>query len=230
MKRFIQACIALFVLFHLLPGYAQKTYVGVKGGANFADLEITFEDEPSSNHDVQSKTLFGAGGIFGITLNKLFSIQLEPMVILKGGVYTEPSISDLNVKSSYLELPLLLKVGVGEKIRPYILAGPSIGFVLASKAETKMAGIVLEADMLDMLKRTEFGAVFGAGLSVPVWKGSVFIEGRYALGLTNMNKGGTLNFKVGNLVLPGPETVPGDEIKSMGIHIMMGDQLSLAGK
>lgn len=117
---------------YFLPVHAQKTYVGVKGGVNFADLEIAFEDEPSSDHNVQSRTLFGA--------------------------------------------------------------------------------------------------VFGAGLSVPVWKGSLFIEGRYALGMTNMNKGGMIELTVGDFVIPGPETDPGDEIKSLGIQIMAGYQLPLGGK
>lgn len=230
MKRFTRVFVVLLLIFYFLPVHAQKTYVGVKGGVNFADLEIAFEDEPSSDHNVQSRTLFGAGAVFGITLNKLISIQLEPMVILKGGVYTEPSTSDLNVKTSHLELPLLLKVGIGEKIRPYILAGPTIGFILASNVETEMAGLILEGDLMEILNRTEFGAVFGAGLSVPVWKGSLFIEGRYALGMTNMNKGGLIELTVGDFVIPGPETDPGDEIKSLGIQIMAGYQLPLGGK
>lgn len=230
MQRCTYAFVVLLLIFHLLPVHAQNTYVGVKGGVNFADLDIVFEDQSLSDHDVQSRTLFGAGGIIGITLSELFSVQLEPMFILKGGIYTEPSISDLNVQSSHLELPLLLKVGIGEKIRPYILAGPAVGFLLASTVETEMAGLALEGDLTEILNRTEFGAIFGAGLSVPVWKGSFFIEGRYALGMTNLNKGGMVEFRIGDFVIPGPETDPEDEIKSLGIQIMAGYQLPLGGK
>ena len=136
----------------------------------------------------------------------------------------------MNVESSHLELPLLFKVGIGDKIRPYLLAGPTIGFVLSSQIETEMAGLLLKGDLMDILNRTEFGAVFGAGLSVPVWKGSVFIEGRYALGFSNLNKGGSIDFTVGDFVIPGPDTDPADELKTMGIQIMAGYQLPLGGK
>jgi len=93
-----------------------------------------------------------------------------------------------------------------------------------------MASLTWVGDLTEILKRTEYGAVFGAGMSFPVWKGSAFIEGRYALGLTNLNKGGSVNLTNGSLVLSGPETDPRDEIKTKGLQIMVGYQLPLGAE
>ncbi len=206
--------------------YAQWS-IGIMGGPNFADLEINFVDNTITDYDVQSRTLFGVGGFFGIYLNEYLSIQLELMYVEKGGVFTQPSIPDMRIKSNQIELPLILKAGIGENIRPYIIGGVFLSFVLDATVETELAGLSLEGDLTEILKKTEFGAVFGTGISIPVWKGSAFIEGRYALGLTNLNKGGNINLTNGNLLVAGPQTDPQDEIKTIGIQIMLGYQLPL---
>ena len=73
----------------------------------------------------------------------------------------------------------------------------------------------------------EFGFLIGAGMSIPVWYGSLLIEGRYTLGLTNLNKGGEMNLKSGNLVVAGIQTDPEDEIKTKGVQIILGYQLPI---
>ena len=229
MKSSLCGFITVLSITLVMPVQAQKTYVGVLGGMNFADLKIVFEDQTLTDHDVQSRTLFGVGGFFGISLNEYLSVQLEPMYVSKGGVYTKPSIPDMTISSSQLEVLLLLKGEIGEQVRPYILAGPFVSFVLEASLKASMGGREFEGNLLEILKRTEYGALFGAGISIPAWKGYAFIEGRYALGLTNMNKGGSLDLTDGSVVVAGPTTVPGDEIKTMGVQIMVGYQLSLGG-
>jgi hypothetical protein len=135
----------------------------------------------------------------------------------------------MNVKSSQLELQLLLKAGMGKLIHPYIFAGPSMSYVLSANLNLDLAGHRFEGDLMKILKRTEYGAVFGSGISVPVWKGSAFIEGRYGLGLSNLNKGGRADLTSGNLLV-SLDTLPGDELKTMGIQIMVGYQVPLGGE
>jgi hypothetical protein len=227
MKNSLYIFVAVLIITLGVSVHAQKAYVGVLGGANFADLKINFVDNTITDYDVQSRTLFGIGGFFGIYLNDYLSIQLEPMFLGKGGVFTQHSIQDMQIKSNQVELPLILRAGIGENIRTYIIGGVFLSFVLDATLETELAGISLEGDLTEILKKTEFGTVFGAGISIPVWKGSAFIEGRYALGLTNLNKGGNINLTNGNLVVAGIQTDPEDEIKTMGIQIMLGFQLPL---
>ena len=102
-----------------------------------------------------------------------------------------------------------------------------MSFVLNASIEVELAGRTWEGDLAQILKGSEFGALFGAGIRLQVWKSVIFLEGRYALGLTNLNKGGSLNLTSGGLVLSGPQTDPQDEIKTKGIQIMVGFQYPL---
>jgi hypothetical protein len=230
MKRPFCGFVMLFLTTASVQVHAQNAYIGVVGGVNFADLDLEFMDKTITGYDIQSLALFGIGGFFGISVNEHLSIQLEPMYLQKGGLYTRPPGADMRLQSNQLELPLLLKAGIGEKVRPYILGGVFVSFVLKSSIEVEMAGRTWVGDPTEFLKKTEYGAVFGAGISFPVWKGSTFIEGRYALGLTNVNKGGSMNLTNGSLVLSGPQTDPRDEITTKGWQIMVGYQLPLGAE
>ena len=227
MIRSVSAFVAAFVIAYVMPVHAQTPYLGVIGGVHFADLNLEFVDKSITNYDVQSRTLFGAGGIIGISVNEYLSLQLEPMYLQKGGIYTRPPTPDMRIGSNHIELPLLVKAGIGDKVRPYIMGGVSMSFVLNASIEVELAGRTWEGDLAQILKGSEFGALFGAGISLQVWKSVIFLEGRYALGLTNLNKGGSLNLTSGGLVLSGPQTDPQDEIKTKGIQIMVGFQYPL---
>jgi len=228
MKRIMTLYTIMIISLLMNTAYAQWS-IGILGGPNFADLEIVFNNETSTNHDIKSETMFGVGGFLGLSLNEYLSVRLEPMYLKKGGIFTEPSIPDISIESNQLELSLIFKVGIGKEIQPYILGGVSISFVLDASIETESAGLLLVGDLTEIIKRTEYGAVFGAGISIPVWEGSAFIEGRYVMGLSNLNKGGTVNLTYDNLVVAGPQTDPQDEIKTKGFQIMLGYQLPLGG-
>jgi hypothetical protein len=229
MKQVRYGVIAFLMATLAVSVHAQETYVGILGGLHFADAKLVFEDDPTSDHDFNARTLFGVGGFIGLSLNDYMSIQFEPMFLQKGGIYTEPSTQDMNVKSSQLELQLLLKAGMGKLIHPYVFAGPFMSFLLNANVNLELAGHRFEGDLSKILKRTEYGAVFGTGVSVPLWKGSAFIEGRYGLGLSNLNKGGQLDLTSGNLIV-SLDTQPGDNLKTMGIQIMVGYQVPLGGE
>jgi hypothetical protein len=229
MKQVRYGVIAFLMATLAVSVRAQETYVGILGGLHFADAKLVFENDPTSDHDFNARTLFGVGGFIGLSLNDYMSIQFEPMFLQKGGIYTEPSTQDMNVKSSQLELQLLLKAGMGKLIHPYVFAGPFMSFLLNANVNLELAGHRFEGDLSKILKRTEYGAVFGTGVSVPLWKGSAFIEGRYGLGLSNLNKGGRADLTSGNLIV-SLDTLPGDDLKTMGIQIMVGYQVPLGGE
>lgn len=228
-KKLLSLIVSVFILTFSEQVLAQKVYAGVLGGLNFADLSIDFADMTHTGSEVSSRTLFGIGGLIGINLNEFLSIQLEPLFVQKGGLYMEPSIPDMQLTSNQIDVPLIFKAGIDEKIQPYLLGGVYLSFVLDASLETELANLSLEGDLTEILNRTEFGALIGAGVSIPVWYGSLLIEGRYTWGLTNLNKGGEMNLKSGSLVVAGIQTDPDDEIKTMGIQIMLGYQLPIGG-
>jgi hypothetical protein len=61
----------------------------------------------------------------------------------------------------------------------------------------------------------------GAGVRFPLGKGSAFLEGRYTFGLSNINKGGTLEFESGSIAI-AEEVEAHDELSTKGFQIMVG--------
>lgn len=227
MKKSIYISVVLLVICSTVPIEAQKAYAGLLGGSNFADLDINFADDAITDYDVLSRTMFSFGGFLGIYLNESISIQLEPAFIEKGGVFRVSAGPELRIKSKQIDLPLIFKVEFGDMIRPYITGGGYISFVLDADVETELAGMLWKGDFTKVLNATEYGIVLGAGINIPVWYGSLLLEGRYSFGLTNLNKGGNLYFTNSNLVADGITTDPADEIKTIGIQILLGYQLPI---
>jgi hypothetical protein len=105
-----------------------------------------------------------------------------------------------------------------------------MSLLLDANMKIDLVGREWEGDLMQVLRRTEYGILFGAGVGIQAWNGSLFVEGRYALGLTNVNKGGSFDVRYGGVVADRITTDPKDEIKTRGILIMVGFQLPLDGK
>jgi hypothetical protein len=163
---------------------------GILGGLNLANL--TVDPEPTGI-SLDNLTGFGVGGVFNIEFAGGFCIQAEPMY-LQGGAQTtisEQGISvDLKIKVDYISIPVLFTYvfQTGEnRIQPYIFAGPGLGFLMSANASGEAGGITADLDIKDSLKTIDFNALFGAGVNIPVGVNTIFVEGRYSLGLTNIN-------------------------------------------
>lgn len=219
MKRRIRAMILILILSLTFPLGAQIR-LGAVGGLNFADLETSGEPE------VSTRTVFVIGTVLEIGLSRNFILHMEPMYIQKGGRVEagEDITSDPGgrVKSSFIEFPIFLKVTYGSRIRPYVMAGPSIGYLLSSNIELDAFGLAFEGDMKEVTKRVDFGLGFGGGIAIPMGIFSVFLEGRYTVGLTNLQKGGTIEVSAGPLVVPIPFDEDESKYKNRGFQIMIG--------
>jgi hypothetical protein len=218
MKKLSVVMMALSVLFMIMPATAQNR-IGIIGGLNLANLSIkgTGEDLNLSN-----LTAFGVGGVLDLALSQSVSLRFEPMYLQKGA-QDEESSSGVNVetkvKLDYLEVPALFKIAFGTgTTQPYLLAGPTMGFLLSAKTTLKASGqgvnIDEEEDIKEFLKSTDFGLNFGAGISFPAGNNAIFVEGRYGLGLTNIND--------------DPDD-PDTDVKTKGIQVMGGITFPLGG-
>jgi len=70
-----------------------------------------------------------------------------------------------------------------------------------------------EQDIKDDIKSIDFGLAFGGGVSLPMGNNTVFVEGRYSLGLSDIND----------------DSSDDTEIKTKGIQIMAGITFPLGG-
>ncbi len=209
MKKMIILVVALFTLIAVLPATAQVNF-GVIGGLNLANLSV----DPDAGVDISNRTAFGIGGILSFGVGETLALQLEPMFLQKGA---KLKLSDLGftleaeIKVSYIEVPAMLKFAFGSgDTKPYVMAGPTVGYLLSAKVKDDME----EQDIKDDVKNIDFGLAFGGGVSLPMGNNTLFVEARYSLGLSDIND--------------DPDD-PDTSIKTKGIQIMAGITFPLGG-
>jgi hypothetical protein len=188
---------------------AAESRIGILGGVNFA----TLHEAPAEEGLFSTRSLFEAGAVVDLGIGGRFSLRFEPMFLVKGSDVSfalsgpPPSAPNGALRLSYVELPVLLRVSFGTgSFRPYLLTGPTVGYLTNAKAQDLASG--QEMDVLDTFKRTDVGASFGGGFSVPLGGARVFLEGRYSLGFKNILK-------------ETPDTA-GSTLKTRGVQVAAG--------
>ena len=92
--------------------------------------------------------------------------------------------AELELKLEYFEVPMMVKFDLGTSdTKPYLMVGPTIGFNMSAK----LKAAELEVDIKEDIESVDFGVGFGAGVNVPMGNNSIFLEARYALGLTDID-------------------------------------------
>ncbi len=127
------------IIFTVLGAEAQKARVGIKAGANFANLDQVGNPDGKTGFHGGLYAELGAGG---------FSIMPEVLFSTKGAK---------DVDLSYVEIPILLKKSFAKVLNFHL--GPQFGFL--TKAEST------NRDIKDTLKSSDISAVFGLGLDLP---------------------------------------------------------------
>lgn len=140
-----------------MNAFGQGITFGVKAGANFSNLKISFDSEGASPDGATSIYL---GGLIDVGLSEKMHFQPELLYSIEGA-------KDADV--SYVNIPLMLKYYLVEGFN--IQAGPQVGILVDAEGGT------------DGLKGTNFGLNFGAAFEVV---GGFFADARYNLGLSNI--------------------------------------------
>jgi hypothetical protein len=186
---------------------AQKTEVhfGVLAGAAFAKV-----GGKDATGDIKTRVGIAAGGFVNIGVSKNFAIEPEALFVQKGAKRTESGTAS-NLKLSYVEVPVLLKVrfaGASKgTVVPHLYAGPYLGFKAGCHLSATSGSITASAKCEDSpfdfkVKSTDFGATFGGGVDV----GRAIIDVRYDLGFS----------KIGND--PGGD----NDIKNRVFYLLVG--------
>ena len=190
-------------------GFCQ-TNVGIKAGYTNSGLS-NLEDDEFGEFKRGGGLLVGVIGQFGITEN--LSVVAEANLHQKSqkseGSFDFFGISttfESTTTINYLEIPVLLRFTTGEDLMFFGNVGPSFGYALGGKAkgETTVAGETTSTDgkikfdtepenymgddiYVDGFNRVEVGVSIGAGIQKAVGPGSLVVEARYGLGLTDTN-------------------------------------------
>lgn len=208
----------LFLVLALLMGVAQvwgqsRFDAGVLGGVNFS--RIASDELEQSGTDFSNRTAFGAGAVFDWRFAENFSLRSEPMYLQKGSKLQNNAAANTEgtLKTAYFSVPVFLKYNIESRaVRPYLMAGPSVDFLLTAKQKFGNN----EEDVKDDFKDVEFALNFGGGLNIPAGNSSLFVEARYDFGLNDINE--------------ARESVDEDaEVKSRGILLLAGVTIPLGG-
>lgn len=203
--------------------------IGLKGGANFGNVYMTDALDDLAP-DFKSATGAVAGGVAEISFGKYFAVQPEVNWVQKGFRFTQdinvpigkfdiPAGVQAQIKTNYIEMPLLAKAKVGnDVIQAYAVLGPSFGYAMNGKLITRTRFLFefdpintnLNFESLDY-NRFEVSAVGGVGMQVNFNGGKWFADARYTQGLTQL-----YNFPVVN-----------EQIKNRGISLSTGVMIDL---
>lgn len=227
MRKAIIISAFLIITFLVIPVMGQ-THLGFIGGINIANFsgDELLESGERRNLNYSSRTGFAIGGVLDLALSGNASLRFEPMYLQKGAEGEEQALGisiPFAYKLAYLEVPAFIKIAFGSSnTRPYIMAGPSLGILLGSDIEVGVGGVSASVDTKNLMSSTDFGLGFGGGVNFKLENLSIFLEARYALGLTDIFKGGTLE----------GQNVPDEALdaKTNGIQIMGGITFPLASK
>ncbi len=174
-------------------------------------LQVSFDKSNYTTFDFGGFFEYWFSNTIGIQVNGLYNMK---GVKAKGGFNasfdTLGFIADIQgdiegtVKLTYISFPVLAKIAFGEgnALRPYLVVGPELGFLSSAKVALEMdAKIEIEAigysgtesfdedeDIKDQLESTEFALNIGGGVEFPLGSAKGFLDARYDLGLTKINK------------------------------------------
>lgn len=117
------------------------------------------------------------------------------LVYSRRGAETTDAGTNVKVKISYLEVPLLVgyRVSTSSGVKPYLMGGGQLGFKLGCTFEGSQGGVTASIACDDPslggdFSSTDFAVVGGAGLEMPVGLSHVTIDVRYVVGLMKIEK------------------------------------------
>jgi len=193
----------LLVVVVAIPTTAVGFDAGFKSGVSIADLS---GDITGLGSDFSMRYGFSGGVFFDFKLSERLSIQPEVIYMQKGAlvndqpfelVTTEGTFAgetDYEFRLWYFEFPILVKYTLRQDsfLRPFLCTGAAASYTERAVVQvTQNIGPYswgVRDDISGQLKKWDFGAVFGGGMHFAFGSSfSVFLEGRYNLGLLNLN-------------------------------------------
>ena len=173
--RFVRTAVPVLALLILAsPAARGDTRVGVAAGPNFARFSGTLVP---AEIDFSGATNLGVGAVVEVDVSRRLSLACTPTLLQKGTSFQGwGSASDTtgSVDMTYLELPLLARYSLGSsRVRPYVTAGPTIGFRReASITQVEKGELGVTEDIKDITQGFDLGVGLGAGVAVPAGMGS----------------------------------------------------------
>jgi hypothetical protein len=179
MKKISILTLICVFAYALANGQAQFA-VGIKGGPNFANIDVN----SSVGDNYKNRTGFHGGAFALIKLTKI-GIQPELLFSQQGSTVKFNS-QDLRSNFTYLNIPVMLKLYTVAGIN--LQVGPQFGFLTTAESEYNPIDNEPQdlADVKNAYKKSDLSAALGIGWDLPF---GLTIDARYNLGLSKINAG-----------------------------------------
>ena len=137
------------------------------------------------------------GGFMDYRMGKTLSLQTELNYQKKGRKYdnnSEGSETVVRNEFNYITIPLLAKANIhdnslGDKWDLSFFSGPYIGFLTSAYSNSETGNDKTTVNIEDQAENTDFGLIFGGGVSYKLRSGDAIIaELRYQMGLNQVDK------------------------------------------
>jgi hypothetical protein len=151
---------------------AQSVKFGIKAGLNYANQTGTDITINSTNYKTDAITSYHAGLVAEIKILDKFSIQPELLYSTQGATYKD-AFTEFKNEVGYLSVPVMAKIYLSENVS--LELGPQASFLLSDRKA------------FNALDQSTFDFAAAGGLGLKITK-SIFIQGRYVLGLTEVSK------------------------------------------
>lgn len=172
MKKTTIILVAFFM--GLLSSKAQLLQFGIKAGINYANETGTAILVNANNYKKEAITSYHIGVVAEMPLFGSVSFQPELLYSTVGTNYKALSVGeDIQNDRGYISIPAIVKIGLNKTIS--LELGPQASFLLSNK----------KVFNVNDTQTFDFGLAGGLGLKLTK---SIFIQGRYVLGLSEVSE------------------------------------------
>ncbi len=208
MKQPGMFCILLILLLSLAQRSASQLElgVGIKGGVSSSSLNY----DPELYSGTPGVSIRGGvrsiiGMVVALSPSSTVSLQFEPRYVRKVNKWEKGSYSE-EIELREFELPVLLVLKpFRTQLRPFLITGPNVGFVLTGRDFLEGPGTRFEQNIRTSLSYFDVSLDLGIGAEYKFSELSLTAEARYSHGVSDLDN-----------------TITNQRIKSRSIQFLVG--------
>ena len=183
MKKVLMVSLVILTTAAIFPQDAAAE-VGIKGGLNITTLAYSGSVAWWDNLGYTNGPIFGV--FFSLDLGPV-TIQPEVFYSRRGSNLKINVIDHIVYRSEFLEVPVLVKWNVSSgPISPIVFAGPFGAYSFSYKEIKTIGGETITTDIREGHSKSDYGLIFGGGLEYALKSVKLILEGRYTLGMRNI--------------------------------------------
>ena len=187
MRQALTAAVLLSLGMGMAVPAESQVMVGAKGGVTVPKIAIKSDGVEAVTN---SHTGILAGGVFALGVGPWLTLQLEGRYSQQGTTQPQGDDIDAILRLSYAQAPITAQfiIPTAGIIRPRIFAGGYYAREVACSLVAEGMGVRLDIGCEDTepRKKSDYGAIFGAGSDVVVGPGAITLDAEYAMGLRNL--------------------------------------------